>query len=716
MSDVSVKFGASDEGLEQTLKKVQAELGQMRIKVKSVDLSLDDLDKTMRRVGQLESLEKRLNAIGDEASKTSPKIEEIGKDLKKMSNNADDAGNKIHISFKGIAKAAAGLAVGLSAIKVAFSAVRGTAASFGEALDIGGRLSDLSQQTGEQAGNLLVLERAFDNAGAGADKVGGAVNSLQKFMVAAADGGDVQTRTMDYLGVSLSQLAGKTPTDQMGIFAKALSDVEDPAKRADLAMKIFGTSGGALLPVLRNFAGEVSNAKGELGSMPSIMNKYNDVFGTVSDQIGVISGKLTEFAAGVLSKVMPALELITTALANFDAAGFGAKLAGAFVGGKDAMNGFSAALAAFKTGNFSDMFTIAFSSIVLQAKQTANEIYRNMVAAFTSSGEFIKTIFGPGSAVFVIVKEGFSILGNELSLAIGIGLKPMLEQIPGLGSGMAEGIGISMRVIENEIKNSTNRINNLIEDGEILGDLERAGKAFPESFKKAYDSTKPLLAVEEDLAKVANLSKKYADDMAAYDMRNDIKNFSKLPEYLKAGKDHLKEGAAAVEKSADKLKETLSLSQQIIKNIREAEGKDKIDKGGKLEKKANEPIGEGNFKKAERIANRVLRKEEDEALQNLGPFPVSGKEGVVKRSLQDIAKEQGIDTFRKTNKQIRDELLEKKKKKDEDIKIKPEGNAAEKEKNNAQNQVMQAIKTAVESIRMAVEKIEPKLPTNALGV
>jgi len=459
MSEVSVKFGAQDENLTSTLNKVQ-------------------------------------------------------KELKQVETQSVNTNDKFGMSFKSMATAAAGLAIGIGAIKLAFDLASKTVASFGEALDMGGRLADLSQRTGEQAGNLLVLERAFDNAGAGADKVGGFVNKLQKFMAAASVGGKEQAAVMTDLGVTMKDLAGKTPTEQMGLFAKGIDGLASPTDRAAAAISIFGKSGGELLPVLRNFSAELANAQGQLGSMPGIMNNFNGVFDTVSDNLSVIRGKMTEFAAGVLSKVMPALELVTTALANFDAAGFGARLAGAFVGGESAMKGFSAALAAFQMGNFSDMFQIAFSSVVLQVKQTANEIFANLAATFSASAEFLKSVLGPGSAAFIIAKEAFSLLGDHLSISIGNGLKTILETIPGIGSSIAENMAIGMKSMETSIKNSTTRINNLMEDGELVKDLERAGKAFPESFKAAYESTKPLLSVEEDLARVAGLSAKYGDTAA----------------------------------------------------------------------------------------------------------------------------------------------------------------------------------------------------------
>ena len=67
MADVTVEFGAQDVGLQKTLSKIQSEVDGLRSSVKSGDLSMEELEKTMRRVGQVESMEKRIRAIGKES-------------------------------------------------------------------------------------------------------------------------------------------------------------------------------------------------------------------------------------------------------------------------------------------------------------------------------------------------------------------------------------------------------------------------------------------------------------------------------------------------------------------------------------------------------------------------------------------------------------------------------------------------------------------------
>ena len=295
MADVSVEFGAQDVGLDKTLKQVQAEMTKLEGKVKSGELSMTELEQAMKKIAQTESLEKKLQSM-------------------------DTGFGKIGIAA-GLAGAAA--KVGMMAVEAATDAARAVVDKFGAAIDLGGKLNDLSSRTGETAGSLLVLERAFTNTGVSSEAVGTSINKMQKFMTDAAQGGSAQSEAMARLGITMGDLAGKTPTEQMGVFASRISSIQDPAQRAEAAMTIFGKSGGELLPILQNFAGELEGAKGQLGSLPGVMDRSAAAFDSVGDSMASINNKVLEFAAGFLEKALPALNTFTSALSGVDAAGWG---------------------------------------------------------------------------------------------------------------------------------------------------------------------------------------------------------------------------------------------------------------------------------------------------------------------------------------------------------------------------------------------------------
>lgn len=71
----------------------------------------------------------------------------------------------------------------------------------------------------------------------------------------ATNGGEKQTKVMRDLGITFADLAGKTPSDQMQVFAEKISGIQDPTQRAAMASEVFGEKlGGKLLPLLIDFS------------------------------------------------------------------------------------------------------------------------------------------------------------------------------------------------------------------------------------------------------------------------------------------------------------------------------------------------------------------------------------------------------------------------------------------------------------------------------
>lgn len=342
MADVSVEFGAKDTGLEATLKTVQAEMARLETEIKSGELSFNDLNTAMRDLAkadkvqsQLQGMAANMSEAGNSASTAEPKLNALGNEATEMGNKVQGAGQKAGDSAglfdAGFAKIAAAFTVGNIAAKGfeaiingVFSAARAVVDAFGDALDLGGRLSELSQRTGETAGNLLVLETAFKNSGLAGDQVGQVINKLQNFMQDAANGGEKQTTTMNRLGISMQDLAGKTPTQQMEIFASKISAIEDPTQRAATASDVFGDKlGGKLLPLLNDFAPTLEDSREKVGSLADVMDENAATFDAAGETFDAVKGKLTAFAAGILSETLPALESLGTSMEKVDAAGLG---------------------------------------------------------------------------------------------------------------------------------------------------------------------------------------------------------------------------------------------------------------------------------------------------------------------------------------------------------------------------------------------------------
>lgn len=619
MSDVTVKFAAQDDGVSSTLIKIRG--------------SLENLEQSTKQASQ-----------------------------------------SFDTSFKGmaIAGAAAGAAVaaGMKVIDLAADATRAVVDKMGEALDLGGELSDLSARTGESAGNLLVLQRAFDNTGIGADKVGTAINKLQKFIIDASNGAANQTAVLARLGLSMNDLANMTPTEQMQVLAEQISRIENPTERAATAMQVFGKSGGELLPLLTNFTGEIANAKGELGSMPEIMDRSANAFDAISDKIGVVNGKVAEFAAGLLESAIPALNKFLNAGSELDAAKFGQIL------GQKLAEVFEL----ITSGDIWELFR-------LQAEKSINNIRTS--PAVNNLAAFLNTIFDgiTGGSDFNSDKtfDKYKNAGIEANTEVNDNID---EQISAIWEKQEKSAAEAARSFEKEMEEAAANSAIMLKD---TPEVTPVSKEIPKWLERLPDTT----------------------DKANKDSDNI--------------KSNLEKGADAISKAAADVEKAMNISDQIAQDIDKARKEDNIDKGGKERDKINEAIDRGDFKEAERRNNRLKDKELDQQLRGVD------ENGNTKdnRSIKDIAKEEGIEIFRKNNQQLREEILKKRdedkkreesdkqKKQAEDAKkrqdeMKP-GNEGEKKQPKDNSGVLSTISAAVDAIKVAVISLEKKLPQPSIG-
>jgi hypothetical protein len=675
--------------------------------------------------------------------------------------------SSVKTSFGSMLKAGAALAVGFGAIKVAGAAIAGTFETFKDALDLGGTMKDLSARTGETAGNLMLLNRAFDNSGVGADKVGTSINKLQKFMDDAAQGSEKNNTVLTRLGLTMADMAGKTPTEQMAMLAERFKGVTDNGERSALAMSVFGKAGGVLLPLLADFSGEMKTAQDQLGSMPGVLDRSAGAFDNISDNINVAKGKFLEFAAGLLESIAPALELATDLMTRFDAAGAGMKLGEILTGASNAMGGFTDALSAVKMGEFGLAFKIAFESIKLQAADSINSIAANVMAAIAAIGAGITVMFGPQSMIFLIIEEQINKLGIKMRLAfeeanpfgskvIIDGLQSLLKQSDSLISTAFGKIGedaikagqATDAAFTNSLSNAKQLINtsaievklqehrNELKKMEAIAAADAAAAAANKltveemSVKTAQDRLTHENRIKElDVDIAAAKRKGNAEELAALEsmkayhleleaskkkglsLDESMANANKARQNIIDGviaknKDEL----AAKKEITKELVKQLGLGAKIIADANAAERKDRLDPGGRLEKAAGEASGKGNAAAGRRIGRQLAKREEDRAFQEA----FGKKEGGIGKSVTDIAKEQGIDTFGKTKKQLQEELM---KKRQDEMKPGAEGKKGDKpgeapEPAAAPENLLQK---AVDSIQRAVENLEKKLPMPALG-
>jgi myosin heavy subunit len=656
--------------LSDRILKVQLELIKLKSKAENSNLTMEELEATLKQIGSLESTERRLKSIGEASDKSSPKVQNLGQQLDNAGDKAQSIGNIFDAEF---AKIAGAFTVGNLAAQgfqkvfdIALNAARSVMQGFSDALDLGGRLNELSQRTGEAAGKLLVLETAFKNSGLEAAQVGTVINKLQNFMQDAANGGDKQTSAMRSLGISMSDLAGKTPTEEMQTFADRIAAIEDPTQRAAMASEVFGDKlGGKLLPLFSDFSGNLDDARGKVGSLEQVMDENADTFDAAGETIDAVKGKMAAFAAGLLSQAIPAVKGLGEEMSKVDAAKFGEKagkalnesfipaVTGAIFYTKElgallnktpakgqsvvydavaeSLNGFNYYMAqAFN--NFTP-FGYALTALTNKGKEVAktqteaNAAIKETGTAAEGAGKKIQGAGEKADTAGQSMAESFSLgadfkpqidgladgwskVGDEIA-----GTKPLLEgnfsladSIAGKTDEQAQSIG----GVNEELKTSAD-LNDLIENKVAATDK----KLEDQKAKQSASNEEKQKALALDLQIAEALAGGNEEQAKALQYQKDFNGYLKQAQDAGMG-DAAESFATAMARaagSAKGIKDDLSESAKLFKSIEEARAKDATDPGGRDTKRFQDALGKGNFAAAERAANRIAAREERQASQ-----------------------------------------------------------------------------------------------------
>jgi hypothetical protein len=222
--------------------------------------------------------------------------------LDELKGKAHKTAASIKDSFSKIAGSAAfkGLAAGAT---VAFA---GITAAMAKAISKGGELSDTMARTGASGKGLVILQKAFENAGLSANELGTSIARMQKALAGVNQDGEPTNQVFAELGLSVRELMAMDPADALMKIGDSISRITDPAKRAAAAIGLFGRSGANLNAVFVDPAA-LSGAATQLGGLADLLPGMAADADYVGDAFGSIGDKTTQLGAGIASELMPHL-------------------------------------------------------------------------------------------------------------------------------------------------------------------------------------------------------------------------------------------------------------------------------------------------------------------------------------------------------------------------------------------------------------------------
>jgi len=128
---------------------------------------------------------------------------------------------------------------------------------------VGDLFDKMALRTGVSVEELSRFKFAAEQSGSSIQVMEKGLKTMSVLMLNSERGMSTAVDTMNDLGISAAQLAGKTQTARFGIFADAIGKIQDPARRTAQAVAVFGRAGAELLPLIlggadamRQFAAE----------------------------------------------------------------------------------------------------------------------------------------------------------------------------------------------------------------------------------------------------------------------------------------------------------------------------------------------------------------------------------------------------------------------------------------------------------------------------
>jgi hypothetical protein len=233
--------------------------------------------------------------------------------LDELKNRANKTANSIKSAFGGtMAKA---MFAGVAAAGAA--AFAGVTAAVKRAADAGGELSDVMARTGAEGKGLVIMQRAFENAGMAASQVPVALNKMQKALAGLNEEGEPTNKAFERLGLSINELIGLDPVAAFQRISETIAAIEDPAKRASIAMELFGKNGGEMLVTMTDPRAFQTAAK-QVGGLGQTLADNAVRLDAVSDSFGLLETKVLQIGAEVAVALLPRLEELSEWLDQTD--------------------------------------------------------------------------------------------------------------------------------------------------------------------------------------------------------------------------------------------------------------------------------------------------------------------------------------------------------------------------------------------------------------
>ncbi|TVQ33877.1 MAG: phage tail tape measure protein [Phycisphaeraceae bacterium] len=175
----------------------------------------------------------------------------------------------------------------------------------------GDELDKMSRRTGISVESLSELGFAAEQSGADLGTLEKGVRTLQRSIIDLERGLSTQTDAFSALGLSINDLRDLAPEEQFKLVAERLSNIEDPTRRAAVAMQILGRAGSQLLPLMQEGARGIEAMQEEARRLGlTISTETARDAARFTDAMNILRRVLRITAVAIGAALAPALEAL----------------------------------------------------------------------------------------------------------------------------------------------------------------------------------------------------------------------------------------------------------------------------------------------------------------------------------------------------------------------------------------------------------------------
>lgn len=168
--------------------------------------------------------------------------------------------------------------------------------------------ANLSRSLGISYQQLDQLQIAADLAGVSSETLANAFTKAQLTISKAGKGSKEAQAALQSLGLSVTDLEGRSTDVQFQTLANAIAQIADPTERAAAAVAIFGRSGAQLLPVFAELGGNLDTASRFLAKFNGgITAAQAEQVMAVGDAFQLVGLAVQQLAGQVLAELSPVL-------------------------------------------------------------------------------------------------------------------------------------------------------------------------------------------------------------------------------------------------------------------------------------------------------------------------------------------------------------------------------------------------------------------------